>query len=345
MFSKKLIIGANKTTEVLYLNGNVNSTGGYRERIPTIRDCRKGFVQVYHADDNYFDLKPKETETVGRYHTKNYKQRRSVRNSVLRELVENNFQIRKCIFITLTFDPSKGDTIAEPENEPEIPKNSFDDILDELIFPGSKPDEADDINQGESIFQDLGTCNKYFKNFIKRINYRYDGFKYVAVMSRQKTGRWHYHMICNLNYISYDELNHIWGMGSTYVRGIKTKTAFIKTENYCMKNMTVASGDLRGQKGYLASRGLNRDICLRSWRKTEENDFKQQEQRLLDAKETGLQCSKKRVTEHEYLGDNAIDEIFVESEERICTCKYYTYPLDSTSSFQMIDTAKRKDIG
>ncbi|MDD4752923.1 MAG: hypothetical protein PHT78_06690 [Desulfitobacteriaceae bacterium] len=341
--NKKLIVGAKKTTLVIYQNGNVHAKGGYRKPIP------KAYYGAKESPFKYSDESDlKEPVIAGLYHTKNYKQRKKNRKETFKDLIENNFQYQKSLFITLTFDPSIGTEIVSepiilpPELEPYHIEIDLLKIQNELFSPDYK--ETKTISPK---FQDLSACHAEFKKFIQRMNYRYDNFKYVAVFSKQaNTGVWHYHMICNLKFIRFDELKEIWGLGSTYIRSMKSKGAMYKTINYCIKNMVAYSDNLKGEKGYLASRSLNRSIVLRSWEGAEQRDFKAYKNSLDEEISNGLKYTHKRITEHKYMGKcESEDGIFVEYEERSCICKYYTYPINSEDQFKfVVATRKEKDI-
>lgn len=343
MVNKKLIVSATKTILVIYENGNVNANGGRKE-------CEQ--TAYYGANKSPFqysdDLDLKKPIIAGRYYTKNYKQRKKNRKATFIDLIENNFKIKKCLFITLTFDPSIGTEIVPepivlpPELEPYYFEMDMLKIQDELFSPGSKKTRI-----VSPKYRELLACHKEFKKFIQRMNYRYDNFKYVAVFSRQlKTSVWHYHIICNLNYIKFDELNAIWGLGSTYIRTVKNKGAMAKTVNYCVKNMYAYSDELKGEKGYLASRGLRRSIVLRSWEGAEQNEFEAYKKKLDAEIKEGLRYTNRRITEHKYEGICKLEDgIFLETEERSCICKYYTYAVNSEDQFEFIVATKKAMSG
>lgn len=59
-------------------------------------------------------------------------------------------------------------------------------------------------------------ANNEFKKFIKRLNRRYADFKYIAVPEFQKRGAIHFHLVCNVRYLSIQELDglrSLWGNG------------------------------------------------------------------------------------------------------------------------------------
>ena len=176
------------------------------------------------------------------------------------------------------------------------------------------------------------------------MNYRYDNFKYVAVMGRQDNGNWHYHMICNLAHIDFYELQKIWGMGSGYISKITDMASLKIRVNYLNKNMSLASTDLKGETGYLKSTGLNRNIVIRSWRDEEQVAFENENSFLDAARAKGMKCINKYIHSYTYKGKTSScdDGVFIkEGKEYECDCtiKYFKYPIQS-EKFKLLDTAK-----
>lgn len=102
-------------------------------------------------------------------------------------------------------------------------------------------------------------CNLLFKNFIKRLKYKYKlkSLKYLAVIEFQQRGAVHYHTLLNIPYIPQGELQNIWGHGYVYINAIN------HVDNigaYILKYMTKDNSDTRlmGQKAYLMSRNLTK---------------------------------------------------------------------------------------
>jgi hypothetical protein len=150
-------------------------------------------------------------------------------------------------------------------------------------------------------------------------------------------------MLCNLKYIEFDELKEIWGLGSVYIRSVKRSSAMYKTINYCIKNMYACSNDLKGEKGYLASRNLQRNMELRDWKVSELDAFYEYNKDLQMEIKKGLHWAKAYSTEHKYLGQcTTKGGMFAEDQERICKCKYYTYSINSEEKFKYV-VAKRKE--
>lgn len=95
-----------------------------------------------------------------------------------------------------------------------------------------------------------------FEKFTKRLKTRYKKFQYVVVVEFQKRGAVHYHLLCNLPYISANELATIWGNGFVKINRIDNVD---NVGAYITKYMTKDSIDERliGRKCYAMSRGLN----------------------------------------------------------------------------------------
>jgi len=106
-------------------------------------------------------------------------------------------------------------------------------------------------------------ANSEFKKFIKRIKYKYDDFKYIAVVEFQKRGTIHYHMLSDFGYIEQKELEKIWGNGFVWIRDLLTSNNSKPVDNvgaYIVKYMNKNSIDKRlmGKKAYFTSRNLKR---------------------------------------------------------------------------------------
>ena len=103
-------------------------------------------------------------------------------------------------------------------------------------------------------------CNLLFKNFIKRLKYKYNllCLKYLAVIEFQERGAVHYHVLLNIPYIPHKELQELWGNGFVFVNAIS------HVDNlgaYILKYMTKDNNDTRlmGKKVYLTSRNLKQE--------------------------------------------------------------------------------------
>ena len=106
-------------------------------------------------------------------------------------------------------------------------------------------------------------CNLLFKNFIKRLKYKYNllCLKYLAVIEFQERGAVHYHVLLNIPYIPHKELQELGGNGFVFVNAIS------HVDNlgaYILKYMTKDNNDTRlmGKKAYLTSRNLKQEETI-----------------------------------------------------------------------------------
>lgn len=106
-------------------------------------------------------------------------------------------------------------------------------------------------------------CNLLFKNFIKRLKYKYNllCLKYLAVIEFQERGAVHYYVLLNIPYIPHKELQELWGNGFVFVNAIS------HVDNlgaYILKYMTKDNNDTRlmGKKAYLTSRNLKQEETI-----------------------------------------------------------------------------------
>lgn len=117
---------------------------------------------------------------------------------------------------------------------------------------------------------DLKIANNEFKKFIKRLNYKYPKFKYVAVPEFQERGAVHYHLLCNIRYLTVselDELRQMWGNGWIDLRRID------KVENVgnymakCLSYLGKANQDNRlfGRKKFFYSINLLTPVIYDRW--------------------------------------------------------------------------------
>jgi len=104
---------------------------------------------------------------------------------------------------------------------------------------------------------DVRTANKQFNKFIMRMEYRYEKFKYIAVIEFQKRGAVHYHFLCNLPFIDWAEIEKVWGLGFIKIKRAEKVTNlgayFCK---YLNKDMT--DKRLFNKKKYFCSKNLDR---------------------------------------------------------------------------------------
>lgn len=205
--------------------------GARKAHVVVFEDMRPPAIIPQASKENrkYYRARPSQFAEY------NYKKRLQERREAFYSMVYNNFQPLHSVMVTLTFG----------EDKPEIAM------------------KAD--------YTDLDICHKQFKKFIQRLNYHYDGFKYVATFARQPQSRkWHYHMICNITDADQSQWNTYWGDGFTWINGIETAQVLRRRAIYCVKNMSESAKDeLKWEKGYLCSKGLQRNKVLRSWNEQE----------------------------------------------------------------------------
>ncbi len=118
----------------------------------------------------------------------------------------------------------------------------------------------------ENNVRDLDFANNEFNKFIKRLNrylakIRKPKVEYIAVPEFQKRGAVHYHLLCNLPYISANKLAEIWGLGFVKINKID------EVDNvgaYVSKYMSKDNDDTRlvGRRSYFVSQGLKRPVEL-----------------------------------------------------------------------------------
>jgi hypothetical protein len=125
----------------------------------------------------------------------------------------------------------------------------------------------------EEQLRDVAFTDDLFKKFIMRFNYRFKiKLKYIAVREFHKSGRIHYHMICDWKkeLIFEDEIREnesflgekVWKHGFV---DIKQLNHVDNVGAYIIKYMTknVAIEFFRGKKVYLCSKGLERPFVYR----------------------------------------------------------------------------------
>lgn len=140
------------------------------------------------------------------------------------------------------------------------------------------------ITYGEN-FQDVDKSNEHFKNFMKRLRYKYGkegiDFKYVSNIEFQDRGAIHYHTLMNIPhdftkeefdryeekygknrkpkraYVMENELSELWGNGFVFVKPVDNVD---NAGAYLLKYMRKELNDARliGKKKYFYSRNLNK---------------------------------------------------------------------------------------
>lgn len=192
-------------------------------------------VPDVERNDDYNALNFEETKCVREENRTDERRLQTVRDArnTTRRLALKNFESGDK-FLTLTFDPKK--------------------------FT-------------EKNLRDVSFTDDLFKKFIKRFNYRYKTkLKYIAVREFHKSGRIHYHMLCDWKneLIFEDEIRasevllgeKVWKHGFV---DIKQLDHVDNVGAYIIKYMTknVAIEFFKGKKVYLCSKGLERPFVYR----------------------------------------------------------------------------------
>lgn len=71
---------------------------------------------------------------------------------------------------------------------------------------------------------DLKQANYEFNKFVLRLSYKYPNFEYLAVPEFQQRGAVHYHVICNLPFVHYNEIFETWGQGKIDIKRVTNVT-------------------------------------------------------------------------------------------------------------------------
>ena len=119
-------------------------------------------------------------------------------------------------------------------------------------------------------YTDLSYTHYEFKKFIQRVESHYDDFRYIATFNRQSSGNWHYHLFCNFPpNIPNKTITHLWQRGITYITYIKTQADYQQCMDYLIQNMDQAANELKGKRGYLAPKDIERDKVINSWKQVD----------------------------------------------------------------------------
>jgi hypothetical protein len=70
---------------------------------------------------------------------------------------------------------------------------------------------------GDNI-TDIATANRKLNLFSQRAKDRWKEFQYLAVPEFQKSGRVHYHLLCDLRYVKSQDIEKVWGEGFINIR-------------------------------------------------------------------------------------------------------------------------------
>jgi len=127
----------------------------------------------------------------------------------------------------------------------------------------------------ESLLYSIDYVDKQFKRFIQRFNYRFKvKLKYIAVREQHKSGRLHFHMLCDWKKELFfeDEIREyerilgeeVWKHGFV---DIKTLNHVDNVGAYIIKYMTksVSIEFFKGKKVYLCSKGLERPLVFKDY--------------------------------------------------------------------------------
>ena len=185
----------------------------------------------------------------------NYYARKRNRRRVVKEIIYNNFALPNVVMITLTFDQ----------------KNAKE----------------------TQSYTDLSKAHYEFKKFIQRIESHYDDFRYIATFNRQSSGNWHYHLFCNFTPNTPNKtITQLWQRGLTYVTYIKSQADYKQCIDYLIHNMDQAANELKGKRGYLAPKDIERDKVINSWNEQHTEEFNEAFERVENAPRTILYESK-----------------------------------------------------
>jgi len=104
---------------------------------------------------------------------------------------------------------------------------------------------------------DPSSCLPFYQKAMRRMRKKYPDIKYITVTEFQKSGRVHYHTLCNIPYISKSDLNTIWSYGFTKAKAIKGTTHLAL---YLVKYMSKRFADSRklGHRLFYTSHNLKK---------------------------------------------------------------------------------------
>jgi len=107
---------------------------------------------------------------------------------------------------------------------------------------------------------DLKEANYIFNQFIKRMNYEFKDFEYLAVPEFQKRGAVHYHMLCNLPFMRSKKLEKKWGQGFIRINKIDDVN---NVGAYVSKYLNKETNEINfRKKKYFRSQGLKKPVEL-----------------------------------------------------------------------------------
>ena len=240
----------------------------------------------------------------------NYYARKRNRRRVVKEIIYNNFALPNVVMITLTFDQ----------------KNAKE-------------------NQS---YTDLSKAHYEFKKFIQRIESHYDDFRYIATFNRQSCGNWHYHLFCNFPPNTPNKtITQLWQRGLTYITYIKSQADYKQCIDYLIHNMDQAANELKGKRGYLAPKDIERDKVINSWNEQHTEEFNEAFERVENAPRKILYEAKnhlgvKAKTVDENTGE--IREIHLEDRELNRTLEQAGYENWETVYTHLTSSADFSDL-
>lgn len=102
---------------------------------------------------------------------------------------------------------------------------------------------------------DIRTCNKKLIIFMQKLRRKYKGIKTLTIVEFQKRGAVHYHILSDIEYIHWSELQKMWIYGDITIEAIKDANHL---GTYITKYFTKNANDprLKGFRLYHASKNL-----------------------------------------------------------------------------------------
>jgi len=103
-----------------------------------------------------------------------------------------------------------------------------------------------------------------FNQFIKRMTYKYPRFEYLAIPEFQKRGAVHYHILCKMPFVHFNEIRTIWGHGNIDIKKIQSVT---NIGAYVCKYLSKDMFDARtfGKKKFFRSQTLKNPVEIFGW--------------------------------------------------------------------------------
>lgn len=236
---KKVVVSGNIIELYQYDRQPVSNSDCLRNDNYNVFEGMEDFLQdkdlIDMLNDNVAGMKERLQEREDRKAERRGQTLRDARNTT-RRLALMNFNSGDK-FLTLTFDPKK----------------------------------VSDLN----LLYSIDWVDNEFKKFIKRFNYKYGvNLKYIAVREQHKTGRLHFHMLCNWDkeLIYEDEIREV----ERYIGEKVWKHGFVDIKildhvdnvgAYIIKYMTkaVSIEFFKGKKVYLCSKGLERPLVYKDY--------------------------------------------------------------------------------